>query len=204
MQIDVRPTPFTMITEGPVHALVPDHWDAAPLEGLGSLRQGLMASPNLAQWQHLDGTVPGMEASWVDTTRVGVPSDYYYLAAKWPGLPRLASSEDCTFSSQRVIVDHRPLFARGRESWGDFAAWAWGTCQGNGYVNRFAYFIAAPSYGPVKEIGLPNSGLYSVVAVLRDGPNAIFKLKTMLFNARFGHATVEDLLMAARASAQRL
>jgi hypothetical protein len=201
-RFDTHPTPFTTVTEGPVHALIPHQWMEAPLSEAGSLSQGLMASPNLARWRHLDGTVPGMEAAWVDSARVGIPSDYFYLAAKWPVLPKLARSETCRPSFQQVIVDHRPVFNRLHESVGDFVARASGTCRGNGHVNRWAYFVAAPSYGPVRRIGLPNSGLYMVVAVIPDGPEAGHKLHKVLYDTRFGRATVTDLMLAARASAQ--
>jgi hypothetical protein len=196
------PTPFVQVTEGPVHALIPHHWAEAPLEMDGSLREGLMASPNLERWRNLDGSVPGIEAEWVDITRVGIPSDYFYVAAKWPVLPRLAASERCQSSYQRVIVDHGMPFNRLHERFGDFAARASGTCSHHGHVNRWAYFIAAPSFGPVRRIGLPNSGLYMVVAVMRDGPDAQRRLHKVLFGARFGKATVEDLMLAARESAQ--
>src|SRR5439155_3163328 len=170
--IVLQPTPFTVVTEGPVHAVVPHHWTEAPLSDGGSLRQGLVASPNLERWRNLDGSVPGIEAAWVDETRVGIPSDYFYLAAKWPVLPKLASSHGCRRSFQQVIVDHRPVFNRLHERFGDFAARASGTCSDGRHVNRWAYFVAAPSYGPVRHVGLRNSGLYMVVAVIRDGPTA--------------------------------
>jgi hypothetical protein len=101
-----------------------------------------------------------------------------------------------------VIVDHHPVFNRLHERFGDFAARASGTCSDNGHVNRWGYFVAAPSFGPVRHIGLPNSGLYMVVAVIPDGPKASTKLHKVLYGTRFGHATVSDLMLAARESAQ--
>jgi len=197
-----HPTPFTVVTEGPVHALVPHRWSEEPLSVDGSLRQGLMASPNLERWRNLDGSVPGIEAAWVDATQVRIPSDYFYLAAKWPVLPKLASSHRCRRSFQQVIVDHRPVFNRLHEHFGDFAARASGTCSQGGRVNRWAYFVAAPSYGPVRHVGLRNSGLYVVVAVMRDGPSAQRKLHRVLYETRFGRTTVGQLVLAARESAQ--
>jgi len=202
IRVDARPTPFTTVTEGPVHALIPHRWTEAPLSDGGSLRQGLMASPNLTQWRHLDGTVPGMEAAWVDSARVGIPSDYFYLAAKWPVLPKLARSGTCRPSFQQVIVDHRPAFNRLHEGVGDFAARASGTCTEHGHVNRWAYFVAAPSYGPERRVGLRNSGLYMVVAVMPDGPRVRSTLQKVLYDTRFGHASVRDLMLAARQSAR--
>jgi hypothetical protein len=161
-----------------------------------------MASPDLAAWRLRDGSVPGIEASWVDATRVGIPSDYFYYAAKWPVLPRLASSHTCTPTYERVIVDHRPMFAPHFESFGDFAAHGMGTCQHDGEVNRWMYFVAAPSFGPVGNIGLPNSGLYMVVAVIHDGPKAQAKLRKVLFGTKFGTTTSAELMYAARQSAK--
>jgi hypothetical protein len=174
----------------------------APLTEDGSLRQGLIASPNLSRWRNLDGSVPGIEVAWVDKTQVRIPSDYYYLAAKWPILPRLAASTRCHPSFQQVIVDHHPVFNRLHERWGDFAATATGTCHNGGHVNRWAYFVAAPSYGPVQDVGIPNSGLYLVLAVMPDGPKATKKLHQVVFGTRFGLDTVGDLVLAARESAQ--
>jgi hypothetical protein len=198
-------TPFTVVTEGPVHAVVPDHWSEAPIVSTNSFREGLMASPDLDRWRMLDGSVPGMEVTWVDSTRVGIPSTYYYVAVKWPVLPRLAASRDCRSSVQRVLVDHGALLDRvhdGAEGYGDFAARASGTCREHGRVNRWAYFVAAPSFGPERRIGLPNSGLYMAVAVMHDGPDALRKLHRMLYGTRFGKTTIADLIVAARESAK--
>ena len=197
-----RPTPFTVVSDGLVRYIVPRHWPAAPVQVDGSLREGLMASPDLARWQNLDGTEPGMEAAWLDVSRVGVPSDYFYLAAKWPALPRLVSSSRCSPSSSEVIADQEPVMSRGGETFGDFAATASGTCRVGSGVNRWSYFVAAPSYGPVRRIGLPDSGLYLVVGVMRNGPRAAHDLHRMVYSARFGHASVRDLMMAARRGAQ--
>lgn len=185
-----------------MHAIVPHHWAEAPVASSDSLREGLMASPNLDKWRSLDGSVPGIEAEWVDVTRAGIPSDFFYVAAKWPALPRLASSDACTSSYQRVIVDHGEQANPLRERYGDYVARASGTCRDGDHVNRWAYFVAAPSYGPVRHVGLPNSGLYMVVAVIRDGPEAQRRLRKVLYNARFGNATVYDLMVAARHSAE--
>jgi hypothetical protein len=198
------PTPFTEVTEGPVHALIPHHWAEAPIASPDSVREGLMASPHLDRWK-LDGSVPGMEVTWVDASRARIPSSYFYVAAKWPALPPLAASGDCRSSFQRVLVDHGTLFDRvheGNEGIGDFAASATGTCRGHGQINRWAYFISAPSLGPERRIGLPNSGLYMAVAVMHDGPRAPHMLHRMLYGTRFGKATIADLVVAARESAK--
>ena len=36
---------------------------------------------------------------------------------------------------------------------------------------RWAYVVAAPGFGPVRQVGIPTSGLYVVIAVV-SGPNA--------------------------------
>ena len=196
-----RPSPFTIVSDGPVRYLVPNHWTSAPLE-VDGLREGLMASPDLERWQQMDGTEPGVEAAWMKVSRVGVPSDFFYLAAKWPVLPRLVDSRNCTTAQQRVIVDHLPEVRAGGGGLGDFAATASGTCRVHGRVNRWAYFVAAPSFGPVRRVGLPDSGLYLVVAVVRDGERAARYLHRMVYGARFGQASVGDLVVAARRSAR--
>ena len=196
-----RPSPFTVVTDGPVQYVVPRAWTSAPVEVDGTLREGLMASPDLERWQQMDGTEPGVEAAWMKVSRIGVPSDFFYLAAKWPALPRLVASRHCTTEQQRIIVDHLPE-VRASGALGDFAATASGTCTVGHRVNRWSYFVAAPSFGPVRRVGLPDSGLYLVVAVVRDGNQAKRYLHRMIYGARFGQATVSDLVLAARRSAR--
>jgi hypothetical protein len=198
----LRPSPFTIVTEGPVQYVVPRHWTSASLRVDGSLQEGLMASPDLDRWQQMDGTEPGVEAAWMKVSRVGVPSDFFYLAAKWPVLPRLATSQHCTTAQQQIIVDHLPDARSSGAAFGDFAATASGTCQVGDRVNRWSYFVAAPSFGPVRRVGLPDSGLYLVVAVVHDGAQAARYLHRMIYGARFGHATVTDLVHAAKRSAR--
>ena len=200
--IVTRPSPFTVVTDGPVQYLVPHHWTSTSLAVDGSLQEGLMASPDLQRWQPMDGTEPGIEAAWMKVSRVGIPSDFFYLAAKWPVLPKLATSQYCTTAQQRVIVDHLPDARSSGTAFGDFAATASGTCTVGHEVNRWAYFVAAPSFGPVRRVGLPDSGLYLVVAVVRDGTQAKRYLHRMIYGTRFGRATVRDLVHAARRSAR--
>jgi hypothetical protein len=198
-------TPYTQVTVGPVQALVPHRWDSAPVIAADSFQQeGLMASPRLEAWQRLDGSVQGMSAVWLDVGRVGIPTDYYYLAASGPVLQGLTAREGCERSYLRVIVDHRPTFAGTQGSPADFVARAGGTCTAEGGSTRWAYFIAAPGFGPVREMGIPTSGLYVVVAVIRESPDAARQLRNLLLTARFGNASVEQLIEAARASAGQL
>ena len=202
VQVHERPTPFAEFTSGRVHALVPKRWTAAALKP-GALREGVMASPNLDRWNLMDGSVPGLEAAWVDVARGGIPSDFYYLAARGAAVPRIANSETCRASRLRVLVDHRPAFGGDLDSPSDYAVRGAGRCDTlDGRPTRYAYFVAAPGYGPVRAVGIPTSGLYVVVAVVPDNPDAAKKLHTMLMSARFSSTSVAGLVKAARRSAQ--
>jgi hypothetical protein len=198
------PSPYSQVTAGPVQALVPFEWDSRRLEG-DSFSEGFVASPRLDDWMRMDGTVQGMAAVWLDGTRGGIPSDYYYLAASGPMLHGLTQREGCRRAFMQVVVDHRPAFGSGATSVGDFVVRGSGTCasETGKPATRWAYFVAAPGVGPVREMGIPNSGLYVVVAVVRDNPDAAQQLRSMLLSARFGDASVQDLLAAARLSAQQ-
>jgi hypothetical protein len=160
-----------------------------------------MASPNLDQWNRRDGSVPGLEVAWIDGARLGIPSDYYYLAANGPAIPHVASLHRCEPSYSRVIVDHRPDFGGDPQSPGDFVAQGAGTCRHHGHLNRWAYFVAAPGFGPLRRIGIPTSELYTAFAVLPDGPRVGDELRRLLTSAVFGTVTVGELVVAARESA---
>jgi hypothetical protein len=191
------PAPFDQVAAGPVHALVPERWHPE-LTATDVGGEGFFASPRPRGWQRLDGSVQGMSATWIDITRVGVPSDYYYLAANGPALQRLTDSPGCHASSRRVIVNHRPEFFRGPAgSPGDYVVEAEGTCRSVRGDTRWAYFVAAPGYGPVRRVGIPSSGMYVVVAVLRESAHAGKTLRRLLDAARFGDAGVADLIAAA-------
>ena len=71
----------------------------------------------------------GIAATWVDATRVGVPSDFYYLAASGPLLSGLLHPPNAGPSRSDVLVDHVPAFPRGvAGSPGDYIARGQGTC----------------------------------------------------------------------------
>jgi hypothetical protein len=147
----------------------------------------------------VSGTHEGLAAVWVDGARVGVPSDYYYLAATGPALESLTDARNCSEATSRVFVDHRPSFFSGpRDSPGDYLARGGGTCRANGADMRWAYYVAAPGYGPVRSVGIPSSGLYVVAAVVPDTPNAHARLSTLLHGARFAGAGIHDFIAAAR------
>jgi hypothetical protein len=136
---------------------------------------------------------------WVDGTEVGVPSDYYYLAATGTALDLITGSKRCSGTRHDVIVDHLPAYAQGApDSPGDFVARGDGTCIVRDQVTRWAYFVAAPGYGPVREVGIPNSGLYVVVAVMPESPRASFLLGRLLERTEFNGASVPEMIAAAR------
>lgn len=190
---------FSLVSAGEVHALVPKAWTAEPLVD-DALRRGVVASPDPEQWARRDGSVPGLEVTWVDVGRGGMPTDYWYLAASGPAIPKIAASRSCTRSMHRVLLDHRPAFGNKRTSPADYAVHGTGTCdrEGKARDTRWAYFVAAPGFGPLRDVGIPTSGLYMVVAVVQDrGPDAAQRLRTMLLQAQFGRASVSDLMKAA-------
>jgi hypothetical protein len=198
--ISESPAPaFNEVTAGPVRALIPERWRAVLAGQAGGLQQGLIASPRPRDWGRPDGSVEGMAAVWVDVARVGVPSDYYYLAATGPALQRLTHSKDCRPTSHRVIVDHPPaLLAGAEDSPGDYVARGQGLCVIGETPTRWAYFVAAPGYGPVRQIGIPSSGLYVVVAVLPDSHRAPTMLDKLLGSTQFAGAGMSDFIAAAR------
>jgi hypothetical protein len=193
--------PYEVVGSGDVEATVPKKWQAAGLSGDGSLRQGLVASPDPARWDDMDGSVPGIEVAWVDANRVGVPSDLYYLAAAGPAVPRLVSSSTCHRVHVHVVVNHKP-FAGDPFSPADYVERGSGTCHRPGNNTRWAYFVAAPGFGPLRDLGIRTSGLYVALAVVPDSPTAEKRLQTMLRSAQYGSATVAQLLAAAKVSAR--
>lgn len=191
------PSPFSQVTAGDVRALIPDGWDAVAASSDG--RQGFFASPRPRAWGRMDGSTEGITATWVDATEVGVPSDFYYLAATGPLFSRLLHSPDCRAESQQIFVDNLPSFASGTAgSPGDYMARGEGTCHERGRATRWAYFVAAPGFGPVRRVGIPRSGLYTVVAVLHDGHAAEHVLQRMIDQTHFGDDGIRDFVRAAR------
>jgi hypothetical protein len=196
--ITESPSPYREVTAASVTAVLPDTWHPSLAGTLDDPRQGLLAGPRPDVWYRDRPVREGYAAMWIDATRVGVPSDYYYLAATGPALDLITGSPECSARTQRVIADHRPAFAAGEpDSPGDFVATGQGVCAIGRRPARWAYFVAAPGYGPVREIGIPTSGLYLVVAVMPDSPRAPQLLGRMLERTRFGTATVADLIAAA-------
>lgn len=149
----------------------------------------------------MDGRTAGLTATWVDATQVGVPSDYYYLAARGPLLGKLIRSRNCAIESQRVFVDRRPAFAHGSKgSPGDYVARGEGVCDIRGTATRWGYFVAAPGFGPTRRIGIPESGLYVVVAMLPDSKKAPRMVERLLYRTTFGGARMSDFVSALESS----
>ncbi len=197
IRVERTPSPYSEVTAGSVRALVPDGWQPVPTST--GAREGFFASPSPKAWSRMDGTTEGIAATWVDATAVGVPSDFYYLAATGSLFSQLIDSPDCRADSQRVYIDNVPSFASGPiGSPGDYMARGKGTCHAKGRSTRWAYFVAAPGFGPARQIGIARSGLYVVVAVLRDGNRAGQKLRRLIAQTRFGDAAIRDFVRAVR------
>jgi hypothetical protein len=199
--IRVTPTPqdYDRVTAGAVEALIPTGWRAVATPTDDVNQQGFVASPRPRAWARLGRGVTGLSATWVDATQVGVPSDYYYLAATGPVLSRLMASDRCRLDEQ-VFANNAPSFASGdRGSPGDFVARGAGVCDvRSGTDTRWAYFVAAPGLGPAREVGIPSSGLYVVAAAAPDGPHAAEMLDHLLHHTRFADASIGDFIRAVR------
>jgi hypothetical protein len=201
LQVESSPGPFSQIAVGQVQALVPEGWRAFSSSTSDDLRNGFVATPEPRAWQRMDGSAIGMAATWVDATRVGIPSDFYYLAATGPILSSLTNSGTCRPRVRRVFVDDRPTFESGPPgSAGDFVASGNGTCSVAGELTHWAYFVAAPGFGPVRRIGIPSSGLYVVVIVMPDSRRVVPTLHRLLASTQFGGARIRDFVAAARAA----
>jgi hypothetical protein len=198
LTIRESPSPFREVTAGSVTAVLPDAWEPRVAGPLDDPRQGLIAGLREDAWTRARPPSEGYAAMWVDGTRVGVPSDYYYLAATGPALSMITRTSECIATTETIIADHRPEFAAGPlNSPGDYVARGQGTCIVRQQPTRWAYFVAAPGYGPMRELGIPSSGLYVVVAVMPDSARAPQLLERILDHTRFGGATVADLTAAA-------
>ena len=95
----IRPTgsPYVRVTAGSVSGLVPHGWQAVPMDR-NDFHEGFVASPHPDTWPEMRPSTAGLVATWVDATRVGVPSDLYYLAASGPLLSDLRDRAGCTSS----------------------------------------------------------------------------------------------------------
>jgi hypothetical protein len=197
IHLSKSPSPFTIVTAGDVRGAVPDEWIVSPVQPSTGVRSGFVATPRSGGWPRVNGTAVGMSATWVDATRVGVPSDYYYLAANGPLLSRLTASENCRDQSEHVYLDRRPTLDPDRWSPGHFMASGEGICHRGRRETRYTYFVAAPGFGRIHEVGIPRSGLYVVVAVVphEDGSHEL--LRRLIRGTSFGDTAVRDFLALA-------
>src|SRR5262245_42541558 len=192
------PSPYMQASAGPVSAVIPDEWQPRPAGALDDPRQGIVAGPRPQAWRADRPPLEGLAAMWVDGTAVGVPSDYYYLAATGPALDAITGSELCRATQRFVVSDHLPAFAKGEpDSPGDYVAHGQGTCSVGRRPARWAYFVAAPGFGPVRELGIPTSSLYVVVAVMPASPRAPFLLDRLLSRTEFNGSSVAEMIAAA-------
>ena len=191
------------VSAGRVQALVPNRWEVQPIGSSTTHRVGFKASSSLAEWKATKGRAQGLEAYWVDAADVGVPTDYYYLAARGPASRRLAAKGDCRAIGRRVLLDDRPRFDRRIDSPGNYVAMATGTCRSKEAETRWASFVAAPGFGPVRQLGIPESGLYYVLVVVKNGPRARDRIGRLLQSVSFGGTLVTDFLRVAATGGQR-
>ena len=189
------PSPFVDVQAGRVQGIVPDTWDAMPLPRTRLPQQGFVASPQIPDWLNRAGIVNGMEVFWVDQSEVGIPSDYYYLVARIPSL-QFVNGKNCHRAKEQVFVDHPPDMTGTTFSPGDYVAEDTGLCKTKHGSYRWAYVVAAPGFGPFRELGIPNSGLYVVIAAL-SGSNSGKLLTQMIHGARFDNTSISQIEQAA-------
>jgi len=197
-QLPASPSPLRVeVQAGDVQGLIPEDWQAQPLPQTRYPQQGFIASPSLADWDTGAGIVRGMEAFWVDVGKLQIPSDYYYLVARGPAIASLAGNSACHPAKDEVFVDHPPDLTGHRFSPSDYVESATGMCKVQGQRTRWAYIVAAPGFGPAREVGLPSSGLYVVLAVV-SGKRANALLHQIIQAARFGEVPISKIVAAVR------
>jgi len=193
------PGPLLEVEAGIVQGLIPDAWQAEPLPATRYPQEGFVASPQLSDWAGNAGTVRGIEVFWIDVAKLQIPSDYYYLVARGPALGSLVENEACVQSRHEIFADHPPDLTGNRFSRSDYVASASGVCRAEGQRTRWAYIVAAPGYGPLRQVGIPTSGLYVVIAVV-SGPQSRFLLQEIIQGARFNDTTISEIVQAARST----
>lgn len=190
------PSPFSEVHAGSVRAVFPQQWQVRPIDSGSVPQEGFVASPRLDRFERGAGVVQGMEAFWIDVGSMRIPSNYYYLAARNEALTRLTGGKQCQLARRQVLLDRPPDFTGAAYSPGDYVATSTGTCVVHGQQTRWAYIVAAPGFGPVRQVGLPTSGLYVVLAVV-SGPNADRLLKQMIQGASFGGTPISQIVKVA-------
>jgi hypothetical protein len=197
-QLPPSPSPLSQeVQAGSVQGLIPANWQAEPIPTGRYPRQGFVASPQLEDWERGDSVVRGMEAFWVDVNGLHLSSDFYYVVARGPAMSSIAADKSCHQTDREVLADHPPELTGWGFSPGDYVVSARGTCSTEGTPTRWAYIVAAPGFGPERQIGLPSSGLYVVLAVV-SGKRAGEMLQQMIDGARFANVSISQIVAAAR------
>ena len=190
------PSPLNEVRAGQVRAVFPQQWEVRPIDSTTLPQEGFVASPRLDRFERAAGVVQGMEAFWIDVGEMQIPSNYYYLAAQNEALSTLMRSKQCELARRQVLLDRPPDLTGAQFSPGDYVAKSTGTCTLHGQPARWVYIVAAPGFGPVRQVGLPTSGLYVVLAVV-SGPNADRLLREMIQGAWFGGTPISQIVKAA-------
>jgi hypothetical protein len=154
---------------------------------------GLQASANLARWSNGGPERLGVEAYWVDATGLGVPSGYYRAIASGPALNGLPHDDGC--QAEDVWT------STGRAT-GSYVATATGTCHSVRGATRWGAVVAAPGFGPVRQMGIARSGLYFVLGAVPGGREAEHRLNRLLTTVSFGGTPVSDILASVGAPAR--
>lgn len=188
-----------LVASSGVETLLPPRWEFRPLPDRGNHRKGIQASAHLRGMIPTDLRRPGLEAFWVDATEVGVPSDYYELAAQGPLNDALHGAPGCRTETRRVAISHRHPSGKMHRWPGHYVAMVTGTCEARstGRDTLWASFVATPGFGPVRALGITRSGLYVVRASVPDGPDAEDRLGLLMTHVSFGGTPVGDFLTAA-------
>jgi hypothetical protein len=180
-----------LVSADGVQTLLPPKWEFRPLAGSPQHRRGLQASEEVLGMIPTDLRHPSLEAYWVDATGVGVPSDYYRLAARGP-IQDLLRAPGCDRQARAVVRTPRDVFDSGQ-----YVSTSLGTCRVWSGQVRWASFVAAPGFGPARTLGIPRSGLYVVRASVPDGPDAEHRLRTLMSGVSFGGTPIADFLTVA-------
>jgi hypothetical protein len=175
-----------LISSDGVEAFVPPRWEYRPLSGMTIVPQkGLVASSSARRF---DVRAPGLRAYWVDATQIRVPSDYYSLAARGPLMNGLSSLRECRTESARVLIGRGHRF----DPIAGYLATTTGRCASERGDTLWAAVVAAPGFGPVRRLGIPESGLYFVQVSVRDGPGAEDRLGHLMEHVSFGGTPITE------------
>jgi hypothetical protein len=188
-------TDLRLVSVDGVQAFVPPRWEDRPLSQMSAApRKGIEArGGRVHEWQPFDVRNPGLQAYWVDATEIRVPSDYYSLAARGPLMDGLSGLRDCRTESANVLIGrgHRA------DPMAGYLATTSGRCDTERVDTRWAAVVAAPGFGPVRDLGIPESGLYFVQVSVRDGPRAEDRLGHLMGLISFGGTPITEFPTAA-------